>query len=238
MFETEAAWLETLLRERSAEELSPLLNVGSSTADFREIAQPWAESRLFAPLRDRGVKVVHLDAREGNGIDIKADILSDVDLPRIRGFKPKSILCCNILEHVQDPKALARRCAEIVGPGGLIFVTVPFSYPHHRDPIDTMFRPSPEALAALFRPAIMVRGEIIDVGESYRGQVRRRPWILFRHISRFPFPFIGFKGWKRSMRKLYWLFNNYRITGALFQVPLPAESFREAQLVDSQGRGT
>ncbi|HXJ02291.1 MAG TPA: hypothetical protein VNH44_13795, partial [Micropepsaceae bacterium] len=60
MFETEAAWLETLLRERTAEELSPLLNVGSSTADFREVEQPWAERRLFAPLRARGIKIVHL----------------------------------------------------------------------------------------------------------------------------------------------------------------------------------
>lgn len=238
MFETEAAWLETLLRERAVEDLSPLLNVGSSTSDFREIEQPWAERRLFAPLRARGVRIIHLDAREGNGIDIKADILSDDDLPRIRTYRPKSILCCNILEHVEDPTALARRCSEIVGPGGLIFVTVPFSYPHHRDPIDTMFRPSPEALARLFEPAMMVRGQIIDVGESYCGQVKRRPWILFRHISRFPFPFIGFKGWKRSMRKLFWLFNNYKITGALFQVPLAAGTTREGQLVDSAGRAT
>jgi hypothetical protein len=238
MFETEAAWLEKLLRERASEDLSPLLNVGSSTSDFREVAQPWAERRLFAPLRARGVRIVHLDSREGNGIDIKADILSEADLPRIRAHRPKSILCCNILEHVQDPKALARRCAEIVGPGGLVFVTVPFSYPHHRDPIDTMFRPSPEALAELFRPAIMIRGEIIDVGESYRGQVRRRPWILLRHISRFPFPFIGFRGWQRSMAKLYWLFNNYRITGALFQVPSAAEPAREPQRVDSAARAT
>jgi hypothetical protein len=238
MFENEATWLETLLREKAPEDLSPLLNVGSSTSDFREIEQPWAERRLFAPLRARGVRIVHLDAREGNGIDIKADILSDNDLPRIRLYRPKSILCCNILEHVQDPGALARRCSEIVGPGGLIFVTVPFSYPHHRDPIDTMFRPSPEELAQLFQPATMIRGEIIDVGESYRGQIKRRPWILFRHISRFPFPFIGFKGWKRSMRKLYWLFNNYKITGALFQVPPALETTRKAQRVDSTGRAT
>ncbi|HEY4265749.1 MAG TPA: hypothetical protein VGM72_10555, partial [Micropepsaceae bacterium] len=118
MFETEAAWLEMLLRERTPDDLSPLLNVGSSTSDFREVAQPWAERRLFAPLRARGVQIIHLDTREGHGIDIKADILSDADLPRIRSFKPRSILCCNILEHVRDPKALARRCAEIVGPGG------------------------------------------------------------------------------------------------------------------------
>jgi hypothetical protein len=238
MFENEAAWLETLLGEKTAEDLSPLLNVGSSTSDFREIEQPWTERRLFAPLRARGVRIVHLDAREGNGIDIKADILSDSDLPRILSYGPKSILCCNILEHVEDPRAVARRCSEIVGPGGLIFVTVPFSYPHHRDPIDTMFRPSPEALAQLFKPATMIRGEIIDVGESYRGQIKHRPWILFRHISRFPFPFIGFKGWKRSMRKLYWLFNNYKITGALFQVPPAQGTRREASRVDRAGLAT
>jgi len=115
---------------------------------------------------------------------------------------------------------------------------VPFSYPHHRDPIDTMFRPSPEALAALFRPAIMVHGEVIDVGQSYRGQVAQRPWILFRHISRFPFPFIGFKGWKRSMRKLYWLFHNYKITGAVFEVPQPVEGARRTDLVDTGGYAT
>ena len=238
MFEAEAIWLEKLLREHPAEKLSPLLNIGSSTAHFREVEQPWAEQRLFAPLRARGVKIIHLDAREGDGIDIRADVLSAADLPRIRAFKPKSILCCNILEHVVSPKALAQRCSDIVGPKGLIAVTVPYSYPHHRDPIDTMYRPSPSELASLFAPAAMLNGEIIDVGESYRGQVRRRPYILFRHVFRFPFPFIGFSGWKRSMRKLYWLFNNYRITGALFAVPASAEKPMEGEYVDTGGRAT
>ena len=238
MFEAEAIWLEKLLRNHAAEELSPLLNIGSSTARFREVEQPWAEQRLFAPLRARGVKIIHLDSREGDGIDIRADILSAADLPRIRALKPKSILCCNILEHVVSPRILAQRCAEIVGPNGLIAVTVPYSYPHHRDPIDTMFRPSPAELASLFSPAAMLDGEIIDVGESYRGQVRRRPLILLRHVFRFPFPFIAFKGWKRSMRKLYWLFNNYRITGALFQVPATTLSPMETERVDTAAPGT
>jgi hypothetical protein len=64
----------------------------------------------------------------------------------------------------------------------------------------------------------MLKGEIIDVGLSYRDEVRRRPWILFRHITRFPFPFIGFKRWQRSMAKLYWLFHNYRVTAAVLRV--------------------
>jgi hypothetical protein len=237
MFEAEAAWLEKLLRQWAPEQLSPLLNVGSSTREFRETTQPWTDRNLFRPLRQRGIELIHLDSREGEGIDIRADILSDADLPRIRAHRPKAILCCNILEHVREPKVLARRCMEIVGPGGLIFVTVPRSYPHHRDPIDTMYRPAPDELADLFRPATMLKGEIVDVGESYRGQVLRRPWLMLRHVSRFPFPFIGFKGWKRSMAKLYWLAHNYRITGAAFEVPALAPAGQPAPVVDRGEHG-
>jgi hypothetical protein len=237
MFEAEAVWLEAQLRRYSPEQLSPLLNVGSSTRAFRQTTQPWTENRLFRPLEQRGVKLIHLDNRDGDGIDIRADMLSDADLPRITALKPKAILCCNILEHVREPSSLARRCVEIVGGNGLIFVTVPRSYPHHRDPIDTMFRPDPDQLAALFRPAALVTGEVLDVGESYRAQVMKRPWLLLRHISRFPFPFIGFHGWKRSMAKLYWLTHNYRVTGAVFEVPPGAHLSRRAAVVDSEGRG-
>jgi len=237
MFEAEAVWLESQLRRWGPERLSPLLNVGSSTRAFRETVQPWTEQKLFAPLRRRGIELIHLDSREGDGVDIRADVLSDADLVRIAARKPRAILCCNILEHVRDPAALARRCLEIVGPGGLILVTVPYSYPHHRDPIDTMFRPEPDRLAALFRPAPMLMGEIIDVGESYGRQVLKRPWLLLRHALRFPFPFIGFKGWKRSMAKLYWLTHNYRITAAAFEVPHRAEASRPVPVVDREGRG-
>jgi SAM-dependent methyltransferase len=223
MLEAEAAWLEQRLREYTPDELSPLLNVGSSTSHFREVRQPWTQRRLFAPLKQRGIEVVHLDAREGEGIDIRADILNPADLPKIKASGVKAILCCNILEHVRDPAALAQICLDVVGPGGYVFVTVPYSYPHHRDPIDTMFRPAPEVLAELFRPAEMLKGEIIDGRQSYRDKVRGRPWKLLRHIIRLPFPFIGFEGWRRSTAKLYWLFNNYRVTVAVFRCPpMPA----------------
>jgi hypothetical protein len=162
---------------------------------------------------------VHLDSRAGDGIDLKAHILSEADAPRLNALGVRSILCCNILEHVTDPGQLAKRCIDLVGPGGLIFVTVPHSYPHHRDPIDTMYRPSPAELAALFQGAELVTGGIVDSEESFRDQVRARPWILSRQILRFPLPFLSLTKWKRSMAKLYWLFHNYQITGAVFRVP-------------------
>jgi hypothetical protein len=222
MFEAEAIWLGKLLQLQPGETLSPLLNIGSSTRRFREQDQPWTERCIFAPLNKRGVDVFHLDHRDGEGIDIRADVLSIDELPRIKAVGPKSILCCNILEHVPDPGTLARHCIEIVGPGGLIFVTVPYSYPHHRDPIDTMFRPSPDQLAELFGPAEMLRGEVIDTEQSWWSDVRRRPWILLRPLLRLPFPFVRFAGWKRSIRRLYWLKHHYLVTGAVFRVPRAA----------------
>jgi hypothetical protein len=218
MFKAEARWLYRRLSAFPAAEISPLLNLGSSTRQFREVEQPWTSQELFAPLRANGVSVIHLDFRRGDGIDVRADILDEQDLPRVKALGARAILCCNLLEHVREPQRLAARCLEIAGAGGLVFVTVPFSYPHHRDPIDTMFRPSPEELAQLFAPAKMLRGEILDVGESYRDQVKQRPWILLRHVFRAPVPFLGKEKWRRSMGKLYWLKHNYKVTAAVFRV--------------------
>jgi hypothetical protein len=47
--------------------------------------------------------------------------------------------------------------------------------------------------------------------------VRERPWLLLRHVSRFPVPFLSLRKWKRSMARLYWLAAEYRITCAVFE---------------------
>jgi hypothetical protein len=217
MFEAEACWLSRALDGFAPEQLSPLLNLGSSSAEFREKAQPWTENRLFGPLRARGVDVVHVDMRDVPGVDVRADVTDPADVPRLHALGPQALLCGNLLEHVTVPERLARHCLEIVPRGGLVFVTVPFSYPFHRDPIDTMYRPSPAELGALFDGARMLDAAIIGAGMSYRDDVRRRPWILLRHVARFPAPFVSLAKWKRSMAKLYWLKAEYRITCAVFE---------------------
>lgn len=217
MFEIEARWIGDRLAACPPQALSPLLNVGSSTRAFRETAQPWVARHVFAPLTARGIEIVHLDARDGDGIDIRADLLNDADFARVRSRPYAALLCCNVLEHVRDPGGFARRCTELVVPGGVIIVTVPRSYPHHGDPIDTLYRPAPEEAAALFPGSAMIAGEIIDVGRSYRDEVRRRPWILLRHLLRLPVPFLGLAKWRNSMVKPYWLFHNYQVSAAVLR---------------------
>jgi hypothetical protein len=217
MFEAEARWLRYALEAFPPERLSPLLNLGSSSAAVRETVQPWIEKELFCPLRDRGVEIIHVDLRQSPGVDIQVDLTDAADVRRLEGFRSKALLCCNLLEHVLEPRQLARNCLGLLPTGGLLFVTVPFSYPHHRDPIDTMYRPSPAELAGLFTGARLVAGTILGAGVSYRDTVRQRPWILLRHIARFPVPFLSFEKWKRSMARLYWLAADYRISCAVLE---------------------
>ena len=217
MFEAEARWLRHALDGFAPDRLSPLLNLGSSTAAVRETVQPWIDGELVRPLRARGIEIVHVDWREGSGVDVRADLADPADLSRLRALGPRALLCCNLLEHVIDPGRVARHCLDILDRGGLVFVTVPFSYPYHRDPIDTMYRPSPADLGALFAGARLLDGTILGAGMSYRDDVRRRPWILLRHVARFPVPFLSLQKWRRSMAKLYWLAAEYRISCAVFE---------------------
>ena len=217
MFEAEACWLRRALEAFPPERLSPLLNLGSSSAMVRKAIQPWIDAEVFCPLRGRGVETLHVDMRELPGVDVRADLTDASDVERLSALRPNELLCCNLLEHVLEPKQLARHCLDLLPRGGLVFVTVPFSYPYHRDPIDTLYRPSPAELSELFESARMLDATILGAGVSYRDAIRERPWILLRHVWRFPVPFLSFERWKRSMARLYWLVAEYRISCAVFE---------------------
>jgi hypothetical protein len=148
MLEAEAIRIRDILL--GAGDISPLLDLGSSTRRFREEAKPHIERELFGPLRRAGVEVVHCDLKQEDGVDVAGDIRDPAFREKLRNRGFRSVLVCNLLEHVRDRSAVAGACEEISGPGGLILATVPSSYPYHADPIDTLYRPSPAELEALF----------------------------------------------------------------------------------------
>jgi hypothetical protein len=217
MLEAEARWLHQTLDGFAAGRLSPLLNLGCGDAARRKTPQPWIEDQLFAPLRRRDIDIIHVDMRPGPQVDVRADLTDPADVQRLRALRPRALLCCNLLEHVLEPQRLARHCVGMLAAGGLVFVTVPFSYPYHGDPIDTMFRPAPQDLTALFAGARLIDGTIIGTGRSYLDDLRQRPGLLLRHVARFPVPFLSFEKWRRSMAKLYRLKAEYRISCAVFE---------------------
>jgi len=159
VFQAEAIRLRRIILDLQG--ISPLLNLGSSTRHFREVIQPHIERELFAPLREAGVKVVHCDLKEDEGVDFAGDILDPEVMHRLKGMGFKCILLSNLLEHVRDREAVALACEEIVDAGGFILATVPSSYPYHADPIDTYYRPSPAELATMFgRSELLIAEEV------------------------------------------------------------------------------
>jgi len=162
MFKEEAIWLSRSLEKYDCSDLSPLLDVGSSTAEYRTIIQPWIENEIFSPLRKKGVTILHFDRKKEIGIDITGDIESDQFPGQLSPMKFRSIFLCSILEHVVNRQIMAKNIDEVLEEGGLLFITCPFNYPYHRDPIDTLFRPGVEEIHELFPRMTLVSQELVN----------------------------------------------------------------------------
>jgi hypothetical protein len=224
MFEAEAIRLrEILLAE--GEGVSPLLNLGSSTRNFREREKPHIERELFGPLGAAGIAVFHSDLKQADGVDLAGDIFDPAvraDL-KARGFR--TLLIANMLEHVRDRAALIAACEEIVGPGGLILATVPASFPYHADPIDTGYRPSPAALAAAFTGCMPLGAEQVE-GRTYKEEIEAHGSAFWREASRT----LGFgliapfrpKSARARWSRWLWYRRPYLVSLALVRV-LPAD---------------
>jgi SAM-dependent methyltransferase len=176
----EARWIAWALA--ATPDGGAVLNVGSSTRAFRESVQPWIERSVFAPLRSRGRTVVHQDLRDDPGVDVVGDLTSPAVRRALGEHRVSIVLCSNLLEHVDDPEGVARTLAELVPPGGHLICTVPRAFPYHPDPIDTLFRPSPAQLRALFPELEVVRADEVPCG-TLLGFLLANPVHLARKVG-------------------------------------------------------
>jgi SAM-dependent methyltransferase len=156
----EAAWLARRLAELSTEDLSPLLSIGSGAAELRA-TQPWLDRDVYEPLSRRGVRVLHHELEPAAGVDVAGDLTDPAFLERLGDLELRSVMCCNVLEHVPEPGRIAAAIERLVAPGGYALVTVPRRFPYHPGPIDTLFRPTPEELRRLFPGLTEVAAEEI-----------------------------------------------------------------------------
>jgi hypothetical protein len=232
VLKNEARWLGERLRAVDAPLLSPLLNVGSATAEFRDVSQPWIDELIFEPLRRRAVLVKHQDIQAAPGVDIVGDLTDRAFLASLAGYSFRSILCSNVLEHIRDPGALCQALEEIVPPGGFIILTVPHSFPYHPDPIDTLFRPDVAMLAALFPRSRRVAGDIIRCGTAWEYVDRSPVKMMTKTVRRLVAPPGGDRV-AGTGSFLPWLFREFQTTCVVMQrrgrrvgadaSPLPAE---------------
>lgn len=81
------------------------------------------------------------------------DILGLADLVCAEVRRPYgTVICLSVLEHVDDPFGAAMDLNDILEPGGIAIVSVPFMFPEHRSPSD-FWRFTPDALRYIFASA-------------------------------------------------------------------------------------
>lgn len=210
----EAEWISNYLKSNAGGSAQRILNIGSSTAAFRQEKQPFIHDLIFAPLEARGATVWHVDIKDAPGVDIVADVSDEADLRRLEALNADCVFCFNLLEHLTDPAAFCARLERLAAPGCAFMVSVPRSYPYHRDPIDTMFRPTPQEIAALFAHCALTDGAVVPSG-GYRDKIAAKPKLILNHVFWFLTPFLGVRKWARAVAKLKWLFVDYKVSIAV-----------------------
>lgn len=219
MREIEARTIETLLGTIDPKFLTPCVNVGSSTRQFRQDVQPHNQLLLDA-LRSRGIHVLNNDIRDDPGVDLVGNLLNPGFRHLVRRLEPRLLLCNNVLEHVPDAATFARACEEVVMPGGYLCVSVPRSYPYHADPIDTLLRPTPEQLAALFPRCRLIAYDVLtDWG--LRRDLKNRGISTWRYvIGSLVRPLMVWRDRRAMLYRLHsllWLFRPFQISVCLLE---------------------
>jgi hypothetical protein len=164
MLRNEAAWLQQQLAALPLSSLDPLLSLGSGGTDFRDGKQPWIGQRVYAPLEQRSIRVVHHEFVPSPGVDVAGDLVDAAFLDGLSALETRAVICCNVLEHLVDREPLLKAFESLVAPGASLVLTVPRGFPYHADPIDTMYRPSVADLTADLSGFKLVIGDEVACG--------------------------------------------------------------------------
>ncbi|MBA2708499.1 MAG: methyltransferase type 11 [Gemmatimonadaceae bacterium] len=217
MHRLEAEWLGAQMARLESRELFPLLNVGSSTHHYRTVEQPYIDSSIFQPLAKRGGKVWHADAKAAQGVDLIGDLLDPAFQAELARLAPRSVMVCNLFEHVTERQVICDFLLRLIPVGGYIIVTGPHDYPYHEDPIDTMFRPTVQEMAAHFDGCCeIVDGAIVDSGNWRQWNNYERGRSLPRTLVRLMLPFYRPRKWRELARRA-WIFKHISAFGVVLR---------------------
>jgi SAM-dependent methyltransferase len=220
----EAKWIGKELLEIS-EPGFKVLNIGSSSEEYRTKVQPHIEKFIFRPLKENNIKVIHTDIVNEQGVDIVGDLTSPEFIIQLEKNKYDLIICSNLLEHLKEKQLIVDAILEILPKASKAIITVPYNYPYHLDPIDTMYRPNTNELHQLFKNTELLKEEIL-IGKSvnkntisinYWQKLKITPLILFKLLVRVLFPFYKTKVWLYTFLSLKNMFSPFSVSCILIK---------------------
>lgn len=123
-----------------------------------------------------GIKARYPDQRNLSAFVCDA---GKADFPDLRGFRPDSCVCLNVLEHIEDDRQALRNMASVLNPGGVIVLIIPA--------FESLYGPIDHHLGHYRRYS---HGSIRKLSESVGMRVRKSHYMNA----------IGFFGWWANAR--------------------------------------
>ena len=203
MLKEESIWIKNLLNDHFSVNDFPLLNVGSSTEDFRKNIQPDIHQNVFAPLLKANRKVFHADIKDSKGVDLVGDLNQDSFRRELKTLSIKSVLCSNLLEHLDRPEVICKSILDVLPKGGKLIVTLPYQFPYHKDPIDTMLRPTVDEVHEMFSGTECVTSAIIESTDTYISALKANKKYHLIMIARWSMPFYKYSEWKFMIKDYF-----------------------------------
>jgi 2-polyprenyl-6-hydroxyphenyl methylase/3-demethylubiquinone-9 3-methyltransferase len=110
-------WIQSLAPLQGRE----VLDVGCGGGILSDAMARAGATTLGIDLASKSLKVAQLHALEAQTPNVRYREVSVEDLARERPASFDVVTCMEMLEHVPDPSAIVRACAELVKPGGWVF---------------------------------------------------------------------------------------------------------------------
>jgi hypothetical protein len=167
----EAQKINNYINEYLKDKNGVAINIGSSTADFTDVSQPYIRRFVLDPLSEN-FKVKNIDIKNQIGVDLVADFTTVKGQELIRSSNGNLYLISNLLEHIPDFAVGIESIKSMLKTGDLLILSGPKSFPYHPDPIDNMFRPSIRELRQYFENDFEIKDlQIVKSGTVFSSSV-------------------------------------------------------------------
>lgn len=215
----ESIWFKERLSNIINAAASPVLNIGSSTKHFRSVIQSHIDRNIFSVLEQHGLKVIHLDQKNAEGVDVVGNFSDAAFLQKVKALQCKAIFCNNLLMHLekQDRDNLVQVMDHLLPSGGFIYLSTSQTFPYTPDPYDSYYRPNPDELYSLFKNYKLVDKAVVLGQDSLFKSAKRNPRFAAILLTRLVTPFYKFRSWSFLMKYLPKFFEPYSAACLILQ---------------------
>lgn len=199
MLYTESVWIGEKIKQIVAESAYPILNVGSSTKQYRTQRQAFIQDNIFSQIPDEKKNVVHLDMKKADGVDVVGDLYDEFFLQELKKYKFKVIMFNNVLMYLEEKqrKRISQILENILEKDGYLIITNSLIFPPAHDPVEAYYRANPQDMyQQLFQNFKIIDQSTPSVPYNFCKYLKQNPKVIPVKIARLLMPFYKYREWK------------------------------------------